>query len=520
MITARRNTVTLQALLRLAITVAFVIAAVLGLMVTDNMSVTALFLVVATAMLLLLAAGVNIRWFVLALIIFCGFQADYPLYQVTFEPLGSTAYARILLVDIAIVFYVWRRSISATGYVESAGKRNKRILGLPIVYLFLGLISWECLSLITATYRDVSVFQIISSMRVFAVMCVVVDYARQESQIKWVVIGLMIVFMINSGYSVIQLINGGPLGLSALGETLTTFRANIRIGDEIEGVFVSGFTGGPYSLAGYLVLLIPLLMVLALSGDFIPKLLAIFFLGFGLILLALIGSRATLVATAFELIFIYYVFFIRRRFHLRMKYRYLIGALVVILCLTAVYGERIYLRFFVSNTVDSADDRLELINAALEMGRNNPIFGIGIGNFSPIVAGTNLLFGPNGRPVHNMIMLWMAETGYAGALLLIGCWLWALLTSYRLAIKSSLPKSLRLLSIGLFSGVLGLVIHGQLDIVFRHAVVFTHYGIFLGLIGALSLIAANNRSKQRVLREATFRGETRVDRATLSEYSA
>lgn len=462
-------------------------------------------LVLVSAMLFSLSLlAFDVRWFVLLLLILCGFQADYPFYITNIEPLGSTAFGRILFVDIGIISYLLKRFLRYPSQLRRV--TLARTLKLQISYFFATLIVFEVLSLVNAVYFDVGAFQVLSSLRVFAVMAIVIDFARTEKDIWWIVKGMMVAYAINVIFAGIQLLNGGPLGLSHLGETQIDFRAHVDIGGYIEGVYVSGFTGGPYSLAGYLVLILPLIIAQVFTKGLNHKGLIIAQLGYGVVLLILAGSRGALLAFVLSVIAMGGMLLLRGDFKLRFDI--IAGFLALLMLIGFLFGERIYLRFFVSNALESATTRMLYMQVALNVIGQNPLVGVGIANFAPTMAGSSTIFSvynlwaAYGRPVHNVVLLWTAETGIPGAAFLLLCWFWALRVTFGLFMKPGLNPSLRYLALGLFTSFVGIIIHAQSDIIFRGAVVFMYYGVYLGLIGALALLVSSARH-QRLYTEET-----------------
>lgn len=467
----------------IAITLSLFVLVVVGVATRyDVLPIVSLALIVLTV-LVFLVLNLDIRWFVLMLIIASGFQADYPIYRTSIDPLGSTAYGRILAVDFGIVLYFLKRSTYRFPG-RPAGIFQHGVPKVIIPYLFAGLIAWEVLSLANSVYVDVSLFQILSSVRVLLCMVIVLDFVRAENDIWWVVKGLLLIYLVHTVFAGIQLLNGGPLGLSVLGETQVDFRGRIDIGGVVEGVYVSGFAGGPYSLAGYLVLILPLLFSLLFIREWAHRRLIAIMFGWGILLLILTGSRGALIGFASSIAAMVTAMVIQGR--LKVRISTMAGILVMLMIVGFLFGERIYLRFFVSNLTESFGVRTLLTQEAFEFAAQNPLLGVGIGNFSPLVAGESYLFGPSGRPAHNMIALWLSEIGFPGALLLVACWLWALFVSYRLFRSPSIIGApLSFVGLGLFGSFVGVIVHAQTDIVFRNAVIFLQYGICLGLTAGL-----------------------------------
>lgn len=94
--------------------------------------------------------------------------------------------------------------------------------------------------------------------------------------------------------------------------------------------------------------------------------------------------------------------------------------LVVILAITLPF---VYVRFNSAFNFDSLSlsRREELSRIALDQIKKEPLLGIGLNNFIPQVASSNLVPGPSRflQPVHNIFLLTLAETGLIGLMGLV-----------------------------------------------------------------------------------------------------
>ncbi|MFH1535571.1 MAG: O-antigen ligase family protein, partial [Patescibacteria group bacterium] len=103
-------------------------------------------------------------------------------------------------------------------------------------------------------------------------------------------------------------------------------------------------------------------------------------------------------------------------FYLRKKWLFLAGVLVLIL------SPILFIRFSSLANFDNLTilRRGELLGNAWQIFLKYPIFGVGLNNFIPAMAG-NLITGPSRflQPVHNIFLLALSETGLIGLIGLI-----------------------------------------------------------------------------------------------------
>lgn len=133
--------------------------------------------------------------------------------------------------------------------------------------------------------------------------------------------------------------------------------------------------------------------------------------GYFLLMTTLIGSLGlmlTLSRTTIILGIVIILFLLGSKLYKKILFLIPIGILVLVLFPTLFY------RFAPNTFEESAVTRIELFLAALHMISQHPLFGVGLGNFIPSLSSPTLY-----QPVHNIFILWIAETGIVGGIISI-----------------------------------------------------------------------------------------------------
>lgn len=222
-------------------------------------------------------------------------------------------------------------------------------------------------------------------------------------------VALSISILAESVLAILQFVKGGTIGFWIFGERSFDISTPAIAKFDYEGrQFLRPYATFPHPnvLAGFLVILLPLLNLLKTKKDR-----KIFFSTSFLLLLVtfLTISRIVIIGAVAESFFL-----------LRKKFLYV---LIVVLVLISPI---LFTRYFALANFDilSLDRREEQIDLSLSIFTKNPLIGVGLNNFITY-ASVNLAVGPNRflQPVHNIYLLELAETGllgFVGFLLLIG----------------------------------------------------------------------------------------------------
>lgn len=147
-----------------------------------------------------------------------------------------------------------------------------------------------------------------------------------------------------------------------------------------------------------------------------------------------------------------------------------ITALVMLLMVTDQEGilstsikERISTNPAAKNATESvnANERLKIWSKTFELIKDNPVTGVGLGNWKIIIPqyGTEGLAWANGKFVpdrpHNVYLQILAETGIPGAILYFGMWLVIAIIAITVLSKKNYPDNKKILVVLMLAGLAG-----------------------------------------------------------------
>lgn len=218
----------------------------------------------------------------------------------------------------------------------------------------------------------------------------------------------------------------------------------------------------PNVLAAYLVLSMILLFFFSQKQK---RGISLAFIILGIISLILTVSRVAIVATFFSAFLL-----------IQKKWFFLIILLII------TVSPFLYPRFSSVLNFDNLTllRREELSELALRMWFASPIFGVGLNNFI-IATSENLVIGPSRflQPVHNIILLTLAETGMIGMVGMVGMIGYPLLSLIRQAAGSGRKQLLLIWGVIIF---LGMFDHYFLTLPQGYRLLFLVWGLSLSLV--------------------------------------
>lgn len=246
-----------------------------------------------------------------------------------------------------------------------------------------------------------------------------------RNQVNLVQIGLLFAFsgMLESLIALFQYLNEGSLGgwLYLIGERTFTGSTPGIANASLSGELVLrpyGTLPHPNVLAGYL--LIVLLYSWFYLKSHAQRSIRIF--GIASIVLCSAGVFLTLSRVAILLWLILgissTISVLRKKLKAKAKsFFWYIRVLVVLLLTFSIYAHDVVLRFLGTSLDEEAIvQRLDLISSTWTMMMQHPIFGVGLLHFIPSLAPLQppLSIGLYLQPVHNILLLYVAETGLLG----------------------------------------------------------------------------------------------------------
>lgn len=350
---------------------------------------------------------------------------------------------------------------------------------LPSV-TYLALVSF---SLITATDAELAVFEIVLLFQAILLFIYIVHAIRTRAELTLFMTVLLAALVVESLIMI---------GLYLVGESIQVGIVQARIDPSRR---VGGTIGSPNSAASFLTMLLAPALGLSLArvNNWL-KILGIVAFSLGSVALLVTFSRGGLFGYVFSMLV--FTIFAWRRGLIGIKFPFLIAVLVLISFF--VLREQILSRF--TNDLGAAYSRIPLVNLALRMIQDNPIFGVGANNFA--VELPNYITPDFGfdwiTTVHNKYLLVWSETGLIGLL----AFLWFLLSSLRRGYRILLENDplLSPLALGFTAATAGFMVHMLFDL-FHGRPQTQILWLAAGILAAMTSIVdtGNVRSKYQVL---------------------
>ncbi len=347
-------------------------------------------------------------------------------------------------------------------FLATMKSRNIKVSFFPSITLpALAWIGVSSLSLFNSRDVTLSLMQLIYMCSLFVIYLIFANCIREKIDLKWVIAGLITGMLFEAALGIFEGIFGHPLGLSFVGEGLQVDQQTLDI---VSFSRVQGTLGHPNSFAMYLASAIPF----SLGLFFIQKkvlrkiLIGLTFCIGGLGLLFSL-SRSGWVNLLIIITFGLLVWVIKGR--IKFSSAFIFSTITGLIILGLVFfGPNFILLRLTANDNGSAASRLDQAATAFKVIQDHPILGIGLNNYYEAMAEYNPAFYSETHPamVHDVYLFIASETGLLG----LAAFLWFLaalfLNAWRVFIRSK-DDFLSAVSIGLFSGVLALAVHGLTD---------------------------------------------------------
>ncbi len=319
-----------------------------------------------------------------------------------------------LRVDyLALTIYFWDfLSLSLLViYISRKAYLNKTALNLALVFILA-----QVLSLIWATNTGAGFARLLSYT---SALWFGVYVSSQKDQQIWTKMKTTFLFALcfEGALGILQVINKGSIGFWVLGERSFNITTPAIAKFDFSGfellrayaTFSHPNVFGAYLLIGLVVLIFGYRRLIWREWP--------------VVLISIVGTVLTFSRGAILFLMVTLLYYLNKK-----------GKVLLLICLT-IFSPILAIRFGSIFNYDllSIVRRQELSQIAINFFVNNPIFGVGLNNFIPMLSG-NLLSGPNRflQPVHNIYLLSLSETGVVGLValvLLIGLPLYGLLRS-------------------------------------------------------------------------------------------
>jgi O-antigen ligase len=394
-----------------------------------------------------------------------------------------TTFDAVLLV----LYGLWIAEGTFAADVRAAARRP--ILALPLVAA-LGLLP----SLLVAPSTGHGVAELFRMVWMYLLFFYVAVRVRTRRHVWVVLAGLATFAAVELVVVVLQWRTGGVLGLSflgvptALGERVTDTRVIGRpFGTIIHPVFMGAVMG---SLG---------LVALAVGLELRRSLVKTAALGFTLVCLVplyLAHTRASLVA--FVVVAAILVGVALARGHLRWATigRAALGLVVVVALFLPQLSEKFLDNFSTAHFTEEIDSRRELNDIAVEIIDDHPVIGIGLNNFElvmPRYERYRVIFFNN--PVHNLYLLYLAETGIVGFAGVVALGVGLLRVAIRLG--RSPDRLLGGVGLGVAAAMGFLIVEELLGFSLRQDIPLAVYWLLAGLAVSCSRLAGTDGRRRR-----------------------
>jgi O-antigen ligase len=476
-------------------------------------SLLALLLGVASAVLAISLADLELRWLLAALFVLAVFAVL--CYVATRRVLISLS---VILMGLGIPFnldvnILYRKYVGVTSidigvtllaaaalgilfsyeYITGRSKvlfrYNKTLFWAPIPYMLSGFLSFY-----NAGSPELVVLELVRLAMLFAIFFIVMNL-RDRRQIVLFIVTLSIGVVAQASIAYYQYKTGHSLGLEVFGE-------RALVGQDI-GYFATratGTIGHPNLLAYYFEMLVPLMFAMVIveeRGRVRLWYLVVLLCGLAGLITTL--SRGAWISVPFSLPLVFLVAY-RRRLTEAKTFVFLFLALVVALLFLYSVFPTLEKRLNFADQGASAR-RAPLNRAAFSVVKQFPVTGVGLNNLARVfktydTTGGSAMFMEAIQVAHNLYLNVWAETGTLGII----AFLWIFAATFLVSAKHlyRAPPWRRGVLIGASAGLLAHMIHGLLDPGFRIQmnVSMLVYAL-IGLVGAVVTLPPDHDEAQK-----------------------
>jgi O-antigen ligase len=292
-------------------------------------------------------------------------------------------------------------------------------------------VAWVFVGALTASRPDVVIAQSVHYLRLVLAVTVVATCARIPGGIRWGLSGLSVALAAQSVIAIGQYFTGSSFGFYGHFDEETSVGFFTR----------SGGTLNPTVLSEYVGVVAPLVLAAGAASTrrwTTGVLLALF--GAAALAGVLTLSRGGLISVLISTLLLVAFISLRGDVSRGRKVFFISATLVTAIALAAAFGGPMMARVAeVNEEVEGDSGRLSQFRQAGAMIVDNPITGVGLGNYVDVMGhyGPTLPF-----PVHNKFLLVTAETGIPGGCLYIALWLSSLVVFARGALRLRGPDAL------------------------------------------------------------------------------
>ncbi|MHC4114246.1 MAG: O-antigen ligase family protein [Planctomycetota bacterium] len=350
-------------------------------------------------------------------------------------------------------------------------------------YLILVLIITQVISMFIAPSKSQAIFIIIYTIK-HALICFFIAHKIKRCHLKWVILIFLVVILGESTIGGYERITGNVGIARSKGKLQSSDFAEQYTVPGLEQIRAEGTTVDSHELGLYYTMLLPIPFVLMLMRFLKPVyrflLSGVFIIGVGgdVITFSRSGWLSLTIASTYALGVLFFSW----------KQRNAV-IIVILLFLFASFlypqaYEYFYDRLF-NSPAGLLEARWEMNKTAMDIWSKHFFFGYGAGNYQDalkdphiegrIVAGEKI----DALPVHNAFLYISAEQGLFGVIAFYGIIITAICHCYRmLKCRDTLIRGLAL---AILAGLLGYILDGVTNPLYRHAVVYAQLWVYIGI---------------------------------------
>ena len=394
------------------------------------------------------------RLYLAALLMFIPFSTNYTFNRTPYLASGAQGFS-IALSDIALM------ALLVLWIVDILLQRDKIRFFPQMTIPILCLIAVSALSLYRSTDTQLSIFELFRQVKLLIFFVVVANHIKSEDDIKLALLFLLGGLFIESIIAGLQMLKGGPLGLSIIGEY-----------DELKEFALGGTTTyrvgatlrNSNTFSKYLTVLLPLAFSLFLSQKNTRHKIVLGGIAvLGVLALVMTLTRSAWIGLAVSVILLMVLFLKNKRLRTSTASQMLVLGLVLLIIIATQLP--MLVSRFTADDRGSAYSRIPMMQVAWHMIEENPFLGVGINNYTTVMLAydntTEQIVSHFPMPVHNVFLLYATEIGIIGLLVYLTIVFQACRQGFALSRDDHLFKAS--IAIGMTAGIVSLLIQDMVD---------------------------------------------------------
>ncbi|RKY92997.1 hypothetical protein DRQ15_00720 [candidate division KSB1 bacterium] len=319
------------------------------------------------------------------------------IFLIPFE-LGAF-YTWILKVDLIFAFDVFLFFLYCIWLFRTHGFREEKINFGKVSWPTIGIILWSIVSIFPAISQRAAIFGVFMTVKAFMLYLYIINNITTKKRLQIVVNWLIIGLSIQVALGIVQKTLHTNFGFEALGAPRWYWYSSLSR--------VTGTLGFPNQYGAYLILLLPLAASLFIFyKKSLPKIWYGGIVVAGGIALIFSLSRSSWIGLIGAILIIIGIMIKRRKLNSKLVFTTVLVVLIIVI-IGIVYRDLIMLRL---ETGGKGEYRLLMIDIALPIIANNPIFGVGLNNYQYHSFSIFKFW----HPVHNTYLRLAAEVGLPG----------------------------------------------------------------------------------------------------------